>query len=233
MSASLISVPTKERKISIRYWWRIVYLDNNITKRNIFQLEKMSLLMNILFNYFIGYVCCKTASEWRSRSIFQMDTDRFSPSNDPYIRCPENPMVEKSLRHYCGGIYRGAIDQVDYIVQLGFNALWISPIPLNIDKETIYGVGWHGYWQENIFQLNKYFGSEKDFIDFIAEAHQRDIWIILDLVANHLGQNLTGNYFPFNQSEYFHQPLCFVEDYSNQTQVNILKEKKKKKNYFI
>ena len=94
--------------------------------------------MNIFIK--IWYVYSKTTSESRSRSIFSIESF-------VYIHCMENPMSEASLRHYCSGTYRGAIDQLDYIIELGFNALWTSPIPLNIDKETIYGVGWHGYWQ--------------------------------------------------------------------------------------
>ncbi|CAF3052932.1 unnamed protein product [Rotaria sp. Silwood2] len=176
-------------------------------------------MKRFLLNIFIGIIYCKNAFEWRSRSIYQILTDRFSPENFSYIRCMEQPITEYTLRHYCGGTYRGAIDQLDYILQMGFNALWISPIPSNIDKETIYGVGWHGYWQDNIYQLNQYFGRENDFIDFINEAHKRDIWIMLDVVANHVGPNATNHYFPFNKSEYFHQPLCFIRDYSNQTEV--------------
>ncbi|CAF1053356.1 unnamed protein product [Adineta ricciae] len=131
----------------------------------------------------------------------------------------EYPPSEKAIRNYCGGTYRGAIDQLDYIADMGFNAIWISPIPLNIDTETIYGVGWHGYWLNHLYQLNAYFGSEKDLVDFIKAAHKRDIWIMLDVVANHVGPNVTKNYLPFDQYEHYHQPLCFIKDYNNQTQV--------------
>jgi alpha-amylase len=49
----------------------------------------------------------------------------------------EEPISEYSLRNYCGGTYRGILNQLDYIIQMGFNAIWISPIPSNIDIETI------------------------------------------------------------------------------------------------
>jgi hypothetical protein len=94
----------------------------------------------------------------------------------------------------------------------------LSPIPSDINIETIYGVGWHDYWQNHLYELNKNFGTEKYIIDFITEAHKRDTWIMLDVVANHVGLNLSTNYFPFNKSEYFHQPLCIVKDYNNQTE---------------
>jgi alpha-amylase len=168
--------------------------------------------MIIFFLYFlISFIYCKNASEWRSRSIYQMLTDRFSPTNFSYTRCVEQPMSENASRTYCGGTYKGAIDQLDYITQMGFNALWISPIPSNVDIETIDGVGWDGYWQKYIYELNNHFGTEGDLIEFITEAHKRDIWIMLDVVANHVGPNFTNVYFPFNKSEYFHQPLCFIE----------------------
>jgi len=138
----------------------------------------------------------------------------------------EEPISEYSLRNYCGGTYRGILNQLDYIIQMGFNAIWISPIPSNIDIETIDGVGWHGYWLNNLYLLNENFGKEKDLIDLIVEAHKHDVWIMLDVVANHVGPNLTRDSFPFVKSEYFHQPLCFIKDYQNQTEVTKTIEKK-------
>jgi alpha-amylase len=141
----------------------------------------------VLLYLLISIVCCKNASEWRSRSIYQILTDRFCPSNFSSLRCSEQIMSENASRNYCGGTYRGIINQLDYIVEMGFNALWISPIPSNINIETIYGVGWHGYWQDHIYQLNENFGSEKDLIDLINEAHKHDIWIINpNIFINHI-----------------------------------------------
>ena len=160
----------------------------------------------------------RSAAEWRSRSIYQLLTDRFAPSNLSSARCSSESLTLSEARNYCGGTYRGATDHLDYIEQMGFNAIWISPIPSNVDEETIYGVGWHGYWLNNLYRLNEHFGSEEDLIAFVNAAHQRDIWVMLDVVANHVGPNVTGQFFPFNQSEHYH-PLCFIEDYENQTQV--------------
>lgn len=177
----------------------------------------------IFFSFLIVVSQSKNASEWRSRSVYQLLTDRFSPSNFNYTLCSETPINENSVRHYCGGTYRGIIDQLDYIVELGFDAIWISPIPSNTDVETVYGVGWHGYWQDNIFELNKHFGSEQDLIDFVEEAHKRGIWVMLDVVANHVGPNVTMDYVPFDKEEYFHHPLCFIEDFNDQHQVSRMK----------
>ena len=167
----------------------------------------------------ISFVYGKNAAEWRSRAIYQILTDRFSPSNFTYDRCVEQPLVEKAIRNYCGGTYRGAIDQLDYIAQMGFNAIWISPIPSNTDTETIYGVGYHGYWLRHLYELNEHFGSEQDLIDFVTAAHQRDMWVMLDVVANHVGPNATTNYHPFDRPEHFHQPPCLIKNDKNQMEV--------------
>lgn len=178
-----------------------------------------SLVSLVLFCVSMCLVKSHSASEWRSRSIYQLLTDRFAPVNLSSSGCTAEPLTMFDVRHYCGGTYRGAIDHLDYIVEMGFNAIWISPIPSNVDEETIYGVGWHGYWLNNLHQLNEHFGSEKDLIEFVDAAHQRGIWVMLDVVTNHVGPNVTGKFFPFDQPEDYHQPLCFIEDYQNQTQV--------------
>ena len=182
--------------------------------------------MNRIFWWctFLTVVFCRTAPEWRSRAIYQMLTDRFASDESPR-RCTELTLTENTTRNYCGGTYQAAIRYLDYIVDLGFDALWISPIPSNIDRQTLYGVGWHGYWQDHLFLLNDHFGTEQDLIDFVQAAHSRGIWVMLDVVANHVGPNVTANYSPFDQADHFHQPLCFIDDYSNQTQVRLILSK--------
>lgn len=65
------------------------------------------------------------------------------------------------LGDYCGGGYRGIINNLDYIQGMGFDAIWISPIIDNRDG------GYHGYWGRNLYKLNDNFGSEKDFVDLV------------------------------------------------------------------
>lgn len=57
----------------------------------------------------------------------------------------------------------------------GTNAIWISPIVENTEK------GYHGYWAKNIYTLNPKFGTEQDFKDLIKAAHEKDIWIMVDV----------------------------------------------------
>ena len=78
---------------------------------------------------------------------------------------------------------------------MGFDAIWISPIVENTDG------GYHGYLAKNLQQLKQNFGSEDDFKSLVEEAHKRDIWIMVDIVANHVGPVGTdyGQIYPFNK----------------------------------
>jgi alpha-amylase len=63
---------------------------------------------------------------------------------------------------------------------LGFDAIWISPV---IDN---YNGGYHGYWARNMYDVNHNFGSADDLKAFVNACHQRDIWVMVDVVANHV-----------------------------------------------
>lgn len=49
---------------------------------------------------------------------------------------------------------------------MGFDAIWISPIPEN------FAGAYHGYAFKNLYNLNPFFGTEADFKEMIAEAHK-------------------------------------------------------------
>ena len=90
---------------------------------------------------------------------------------------------------------------------MGFDAIWISPIVDNYDG------AYHGYWARNIYGLNSNFGSEQDFVDFVSACHERDIWVMVDVVGNHMGNQDTnfGSNNPFNDGSHFHD-WCSISD---------------------
>jgi len=97
---------------------------------------------------------------------------------------------------------------------MGFDAIWISPIPHNAEAD------YHGYGALDWTKVNEHFGSEQDLKDLIAACHARDIWVMLDVVANHTSYYASSdfsNVVPFNKSEYYH-PECNI-DFSNQWSV--------------
>ena len=71
----------------------------------------------------------RTKEEWKSRTIYELLTDRFAKSG-------EDNKQYCDLSNYCGGTFQGIQQHLDYISGMGFNAIWISPI-LNIKKALI------------------------------------------------------------------------------------------------
>jgi alpha-amylase len=134
----------------------------------------------IILCLILPFSLCATAEQWKSRTIYQVLTDRFARNDGSRGGCD-------NLGWYCGGGYVGLKNNLDYIQGMGFDAIWISPIIENRDG------GYHGYWGRNLYELNKNFGSEQDFVDFVNACHSRGIWVMVDVVGNHMG-NLDQNY---------------------------------------
>jgi alpha-amylase len=165
----------------------------------------MRVITFLLFVLLTTYITSKTKDEWKTRSIYQILTDRFARTSDT---------GSCTLSQYCGGNYQGIINHLDYIQGMGFNAIWISPIVQN------YAGSYHGYHLTNLYNLNSNFGSEDDFKNLITQCHNRDIWVMVDVVANHVGPVGTdySQVYPFNSADHYHD-YCDINDWSNQWQV--------------
>jgi alpha-glucosidase len=72
----------------------------------------------------------------------------------------------------------GIISHLDYLVDLGIDAIWLSPFYPTPDKDF-------GYDISDYMNVDPRFGSLADFDRLTAGAHQRGIRIIVDLVLNH------------------------------------------------
>ena len=80
--------------------------------------------------------------------------------------------------------YTTLIDTLDYLENLGINAIELLPVNEFEGNES-----W-GYNPAFHLALDKYYGSPNEFKRFIDEAHKRGIAVILDVVLNHsFGQN--------------------------------------------
>jgi len=109
-----------------------------------------------------------TADDWRSRSIYQVTTDRFARSDgSTTATCDTGDQV------YCGGSWAGITDQLDYIQGMGFDAVWISPVTYQLQGQTPDGSSYHGYWQQNLYELNSAFGTADDLQNLATALHSR------------------------------------------------------------
>lgn len=132
---------------------------------------------------------------WDNAVVYFMLTDRFKngdPSNDHSYGRKNDGKDEVGTWH--GGDFKGIIQKLDYLENLGVNAIWVTPI-----VEQVHGFigggsdgnfpfyGYHGYWAVDFTKIDKNLGSEEDFQRFIEEAHKRGIRVLVDVVVNHPG----------------------------------------------
>jgi maltose alpha-D-glucosyltransferase / alpha-amylase len=76
------------------------------------------------------------------------------------------------------GDFRGLIDKLDYLQELGVTAVWLLPFypsPLRDD----------GYDIADYYDVNPNYGTLDDFRAFLEAAHQRGLRVITELVINH------------------------------------------------
>lgn len=103
-----------------------------------------------------GPVFAASAKNWQSRSIYQVNlgsngpllyiwltsfkimTDRFATSNESSLPC------DTFVKKHCGGSWKGIENHLDYISNMGFDAVWISPVVANLEGNTSSGEAYHG-----------------------------------------------------------------------------------------
>ncbi|HVI57492.1 MAG TPA: alpha-amylase family glycosyl hydrolase [Luteimonas sp.] len=153
-----------------------------------------------------------TLEPFASEAVYFVVTDRFvngDPSNDHRdqggahrtfdipVHCPDG--IDGNIG-YLGGDFRGVLDNAAYIRDMGFGAVWITPIVDNPDEAFAGGdpiscgssltdrgkTGYHGYWGVNFYKLDEHLPSAGlDFAGFARAMHGQGLKVVLDIVGNH------------------------------------------------
>jgi len=93
--------------------------------------------------------------------------------------------------YYHGGDLKGLTQKLDYIKDMGVTAIWVGPIfknkPVQVDSSNLFGhsSGYHGYWITDFMSVDPHLGTNEEYKALIAEAHNRDIKVFMDIITNH------------------------------------------------
>ncbi|WP_428263254.1 alpha-amylase family glycosyl hydrolase [Haliangium sp.] len=123
-----------------------------------------------------------SGADFREETIYFLLTTRFydgDPDNNYYNR-DRIKLGDPQWR----GDFKGLIEQLDYIAELGFTAIWITP-----PVENRSGLDYHGYHAYDWNRIDPRLESaDADYQALIDAAHARGIKIIQDVVINHSSQ---------------------------------------------
>lgn len=119
--------------------------------------------------------------------FYQIFPDRFARSD----RLPKPARLESwdspPTRHgYKGGDLLGVVEHLDWLEDLGVNALYLNPIFQSASN--------HRYHAYDYFRVDPMLGGNEAFDDLVAAAHRRGMRVVLDGVFNHTGRG----FFPFH-----------------------------------
>jgi glycosidase len=112
--------------------------------------------------------------------------DRFAngnPDNDIVATTAERTIDRTGgfARH--GGDLQGITDRLDYLEEMGFTAVWPSPVLENDMPQWSY----HGYAITDYYEVDPRFGTLADYRRLADEGRKRGIKLIMDQVVNHCG----------------------------------------------
>lgn len=119
---------------------------------------------------------------WVPDAVFyQIFPDRFcngDRGNDPANVVPWGS--EPTPWNFMGGDLQGIINRLDYLLDLGINALYINPIFQSTSN--------HRYNTTDYFQIDPKLGTLADFQALIDAAHRNGVRLVIDGVFNHCGR---------------------------------------------
>ncbi|HCS87766.1 MAG TPA: alpha-amylase, partial [Bacteroidales bacterium] len=142
--------------------------------------------------------------------IYLLMPDRFGDGdsvNNNLTSVREKTDKENIHGRY-GGDIQGIINSLDYIKSLGATMIW--PTPLLLDNEESWS--YHGYACADYYHIDPRFGSNELYKQLVAEAHQKGLGMIMDIVTNHCGlAHWWMNDLPYNN---------WIHQYPEYTQTN-------------
>jgi len=121
------------------------------------------------------------APDWaREARIYHVFTDRFR-DGDPATNVDVDPAADgtfdEALRDWMGGDLAGVLEGLDHIEEAGFDTIWLGPVTDNAYS--------HGYHAIDYLGVDENFGDLETLRELVAEAHDRDMRLVYDLVPNH------------------------------------------------
>jgi alpha-amylase len=144
-------------------------------------------------------------------SVYFVMTDRFNNGNkendEAYVGGgllgsgydPTSPL------YWHGGDFQGLKEKLPYIKKLGFTSIWITP-PVVQNWVQAGSGGYHGYWGVDFTTVDPHLGTEAEFKELVAKAHELGMKVIVDIVINHTGDVIKSAIGMYTYADSFEMP---------------------------
>ena len=77
------------------------------------------------------------------------------------------------------GDLKGVIEKLDYLQTLGVDYIWLTPFYVSPQNDN-------GYDVADYYNIDPSYGTMEDVENLIAEAKKRNIYLMMDMVFNHV-----------------------------------------------
>ena len=122
--------------------------------------------------------------------LYMLMPDRFASGSDTNdqikgMNTYVNDRTQPSQRH--GGDLEGLRQHLDYFVELGVTALWLTPVLENNSPDHNGFSTYHGYATTDYYKVDPRFGTNDEYRRLVDEAHQHGLKVVMDMIFNHCG----------------------------------------------
>jgi len=123
-------------------------------------------------------------------SIYFVMTDRFENGNVSNDEANigggrlGSGFDPSDIGYYHGGDFVGLTNRLEYVKNLGFTSIWITPPVVNRPMQGD-SASYHGYWGTDFTTIDPHLGTEDEFKAFVKKAHELEMKVIVDIVVNH------------------------------------------------
>ncbi|MFI8705898.1 alpha-amylase family glycosyl hydrolase [Bacillus sp. NPDC077411] len=147
-----------------------------------------------LGKYFLCFICllfvfqlsipvsAKETRQWQDEIVYSIMIDRFNNGDSRN----DKEIDTNHLDAYQGGDIQGIIKRLDYIKEMGFTAVLLSPPTASSSYD--------GYHPTDITKMNEHFGQVKDMQQLVQEAHRRDMKVMFEFVVDNENKTSTIEY---------------------------------------
>ena len=198
-SLAIISIEDQWRKSEGRSFIRVYALGDG--------KQLNDLLIPLENGKVVNDVAQLTRHDDQAQILYSLMIDRFENGNKENDWKMNSPEV-LDVVDYQGGDLAGITKKIKdgFFADLGITTIWISPItqnpwdawgmnyfaePNKYDSTKTYTKfsGYHGYWPIFATVVDKRFGTEDELREMLSTAHEHNMNVVLDYVANHMHIN--------------------------------------------